>query len=107
MIIDEFLEEVKKLKLKWSTVGTSHIRCENGDCPIIALVKARRIPNPSGLDWGNANFETAGRILGLEYEDTIELVFAADKIAHPFRKTIEKALLEVNEDDYAHSLDFL
>ena len=95
MTIEEFLKELKELKLKWLVSENGFIRCENGDCPIIALVKARGLSDPDFPGtWDNSMLKIARKLLGLEQIDSGRLAGAADNRSHPFRETVEKALFE-------------
>ncbi len=72
MTIDEFFAELKALNLTWSVTKFSGIRCANGDCPILALVKAKGIGK--GLD--NGQPRRAAEYLGLD--DVEDIILAAD-----------------------------
>ena len=61
MTFAKFLKEVKALKLQWKEEPNG-IRCHSGDCPILALARAKGLVRKF---FRNSWFEDAGKKLGI------------------------------------------
>ena len=85
MTFAKFLKEVKALKLQWKEEPRG-IRCRDGDCPILALARAK------GLVAGfymNSTFESKAEKLGISSFLAHRIVNAADlKRSRPSKKQI-------------------
>lgn len=96
----QFFKELAKLKKnKWHLQEGIAIRCKKGDCPVIAVAKAKfneqmkaipnlehiysvlEVPSPLGMidDWSTGEYEEAGKLLGLPGQFTSDIVAAADE----------------------------
>lgn len=77
MTIDELLTEAAQAgKWKINTVG--QIRCEKGDCPILAVAKSRQlVPRTSS----NQEWEKCAGLLGLTPWDARVILSGADRPA--------------------------
>jgi|SRR5205807_3028833 len=75
MTFAKFLKEVKALKLQWKEEPTG-IRCHSGDCPILALAKAKGLVAKEGFI--NSTYEDAGKKLGISSSLAHRIASAAD-----------------------------
>jgi len=79
MTYEEFIDEVKALNLKWKCFDSNQkqLRCENRDCPITALVRAKNLvcfPE-------NISYKNNGKLLNLSDLDTKRIMFEADQVS--------------------------
>lgn len=76
MTRQELMESIKHLK--WTRIHDNYhhptLRCEKGDCPIIAAAKLKGITNVDNWQW-----EEAAKKLDLAYYVALEIVREADK----------------------------
>lgn len=91
MNLDEFLAELKALGLKWHFNSGSYIRCERGDCPLLALYHSKG----GSLDHDNCHYGIAGKALRIdEYTDIIGAADGSYDISHrlyPIREQLLEA----------------
>lgn len=73
MTRDEFVAAVAALGLRWRETALGKTRCARGDCPIVALARARGAPYARNWDYG-----PAGQFLGLSFGDAHAIADAAD-----------------------------
>lgn len=99
MTLDEFLVELKALGLKWhvenKVSGYSLIRCENGKCPIVAVLDSKREPRnePAKVTYGNIFAKSDGEsLLGLSSDDAELIIRGADTNSGEIRNKILKAV---------------
>jgi len=87
MNYQEFIGEVKALNLNWFVIGKGYIRCRNGDCPITALIRAKKLvkyPN-------NMKYRNQGIKLGLSNDDINSIILESDN--PNFYSNLYKALI--------------
>lgn len=96
MTIDEFFEELAKLDLHFSAVGHFNmIRCEKGDCPIIALNKKINL-NTRRND--NFDWPSAAKELGLPFNEAEEIMRAADSYYPSDNRLRLEAILKIRTE---------
>lgn len=76
MTLDSFYETLTKLDLIWSLHEHQGIRCEMGDCPILAVHRAKF--GDILEDWDNECWESAAEELGLSLLEAELIINGAD-----------------------------
>lgn len=76
MTLDSFYETLSDLGLAWSIDSCNGIRCEMGDCPILAVHRAEF--GGGDADWDNECWESAAEELGLSFPEAELIVNGAD-----------------------------
>ena len=74
MTFAKFLKEVKALKLQWKEEPRG-IRCRDGDCPILALARAKGLVAEFYM---NSTFESKAKKLGISSSLAHRIASAAD-----------------------------
>lgn len=79
MKIESFIRALRAVDLPWRLDAGGHIRCESGDCPILALGRARG--KVKGFD-DNFAWNAVGQRFGLDYDDGYTIIRAADGVGN-------------------------
>lgn len=94
--VEEFIKhEVVPLNLKWSIDQNSCIRCEKGDCPIVAVARHYGVVKADQKGGSSLNeiADEFGDELGLKSHLINEIMSAADDVREPRNRVIIGRLL--------------